>query len=84
MYEPPKALPCCSQACTDIWGGYTGHHRTVHQKQTQKGEGKFDMEIVSLIVQQLHAGVMSLLAFAPIWLILLNPVTYTVHARMHK
>ena len=34
------------------------------------------MEIVSLIVQQLHAGVISLLAFAPIWLILLNPITY--------
>ena len=33
------------------------------------------MEIVSLIVQQLHAGVISLLAFVPIWLILLNPVT---------
>ena len=33
------------------------------------------MEIVSQIVQQLHAGVITLLAFAPIWLILLNPVT---------
>ena len=30
------------------------------------------MEIVSLIEQQLHAGVISLLAFAPIWLISLN------------
>ena len=29
------------------------------------------MEIVSLIVQQLHAGVISFLALAPIWLILL-------------
>ena len=35
------------------------------------------MEIVSLIMQQLHAGVISLLPFAPIWLILLNLVTYT-------
>ena len=34
------------------------------------------MEIVSLIVQQLHAGVISFLALATIWLILLNPVTY--------
>ena len=34
------------------------------------------MEIVSLIVQQLHAGVISLLPFAPIWFILLNLVTY--------
>ena len=34
------------------------------------------MEIVSLIVQQLHADVISLLPFAPIWLILLNLVSY--------
>ena len=34
------------------------------------------MEIVSLIVQQLHAGVFSFLALAPIWLILLYLVTY--------
>ena len=34
------------------------------------------MEIFSLIVQQLHAGVISLLPFAPIWLILLYLVTY--------
>ena len=47
----------------------------VHQKQTRQVEGEFDMEIVSLIVQQLHAGVISLLPFAPIWLILLNLVT---------
>ena len=65
-YEPPKALPCCSQTCTDVWGGYTGCQRTVHQKQTRQVEGEFDMEIASLIVQQLHAGVISLLAFAPI------------------
>ena len=32
------------------------------------------METVSLIVQQLHVGVISLLAFAPIWL---NLVTYS-------
>ena len=73
--NPPKALPCCSQTCTDVWGGYTGRQRMVHQKQTRQVEGKFDMEIVSLIVQQLHAGVISLLPFAPIWLILLNLVT---------
>ena len=73
VYEPPKALPCCSQTCTDVWCGYTGHQRTVHQKQTRQ---EFDVEIVSLIVQQLHAGVISFLAFVPIWLILLNPVTY--------
>ena len=47
--NPGKALPCCSQACTDIWGGYKGRQRMVHQKQTQQVEGKFDMEIVSLI-----------------------------------
>ena len=41
------------------------------------------MEIVSLIVQQLHAGVISLLAFAPIWLILLNPVTFNVSKCKH-
>ena len=34
------------------------------------------MEIASLIVQQRHAGVISLLAIAPRWLILLNPVTF--------
>ena len=34
------------------------------------------MEIASLIVQQLRAGVVSLLALVPIWLILLNQVTY--------
>ena len=34
------------------------------------------MEIVSLIVQQHHAGVTSFLALVPILLILLNPVTY--------
>ena len=49
----------------------------VHQKQTRQVEGEFDMEIVSLIVQQLHAGVISLLPFAPIWLIMLNLVTYS-------
>ena len=49
----------------------------VYQKQTRQVEGKFDMEIVSLIVQQPHAGVISLLPFAPKWLILLNLVTYT-------
>ena len=48
----------------------------VHQKQTRQVEGEFDTEIVSLIVQQLHAGVISLLPLAPIWLILLNLVTY--------
>ena len=48
----------------------------VHQKQTRQVEGEFDMEIVSLIVQQLHAGVISLLPFASIRLILLNLVTY--------
>ena len=36
------------------------------------------MEIVRLIVQQLHAGVISLLPFVPIWLILLNLVTYVI------
>ena len=36
------------------------------------------MEIVSLIVQQLHAGVISLLPFAPIWLILLLKITENV------
>ena len=77
MHEPPKALPCCSQTCTDAWGGYTGRQRMrVHQKQTRQVESEFDMEIVSLIVQQLHAGVISLLPFAPIWLILQNLVTY--------
>ena len=50
----------------------------VHQKQTRQVEGEFDMVIVNLIVQQLHAGVISLLPFAPIWLILLNLVTYVV------
>ena len=75
VYEPPKALPCCSQTCTDIWGGYTGHQKTAHQKQIRQVESEFDMEIVSLIVQQLHAGVISLLALMSIWLILLNPVT---------
>ena len=43
-----------------------GCQRMVHQKQTRQVEGKFDMEIVSQIVQQLHAGVISLLPFAPI------------------
>ena len=33
------------------------------------------VEIVSLIVKQLHTGVISVLALAPMWLILLNPVT---------
>ena len=75
VYEPLKVLPCCSQTCTDIWCGYTGHQKTVQQKQTQQVESEFDMEIVSLTVQQLHAGIISLLALAPIWLILLNPVT---------
>ena len=37
------------------------------------------MEIVGLIVQQLHAGVISLLPFALIWLILLNLVTYVIY-----
>ena len=32
----------------------------VHQKQTRQVEGELDMEIVSLIGQQLHAGVISL------------------------
>ena len=71
---------CRSQACTDIWHGYTGCQKTVHQKQIRQVEGEFDMEVVHLIVQQLHAGVISFLALAPIclapiWLILLNPVT---------
>ena len=82
--NPPKALPCCSQTCTDVWYGYTGHQRTVHQKQTRQVEGEFDMEIVSLIVQQLHAGVISLLAFAPIWLILLNPVTILLYIYCYR
>ena len=47
----------------------------VHQKQTRQVEGEFDMEIVSLIVQQLHAGVISLLPFVRTWLILLNLVS---------
>ena len=34
------------------------------------------MEIVSLIVQQFYAGVISFLALAPIWLILLYLVIY--------
>ena len=52
----------------------------VHQKQTRQVEGEFDKEIVSLIVQQLHAGVISLLPFAPIWLILpLNLVTFEIY-----
>ena len=50
----------------------------VHQKQTRQVESKFDMDIVSLIVQQIHADVISLLPFAPIWLILLNLVTNMV------
>ena len=60
----PKHVPVAHRPA-DIWRGYTGRQRTVHQKQTQQVEGKFDMKIVSLIVQQLHAGVISLLAFAP-------------------
>ena len=78
MHETPKALPCCSKTCIDVWGGYTGRQRMVHQKQTQQVEGEFDMEIVSLIVQQLHCGVISLLPFAPTWLILLNLVTIKI------
>ena len=66
----------CSQTCKDIWCNYTGHQKAIHQKQTRQIEGEFDVEIISLIVQQLHVGVISLLAVAPIWLILLNPVTY--------
>ena len=69
--NPPKILPCCSQTCTDVWCGYTDRQRTVHQNQTQQFESEFDMKIVSLIVQQLHAGAISLLAFASIWLVLL-------------
>ena len=76
VYESPKALPCCSQTCTDTWNGYPSRQKTAHQKQTRQVEGEFDMEIVSLIVQQLHAGVISLLVLTPIWLILLNLVTY--------
>ena len=45
MHEAPKALPCCSQTSTDVWGGYTGRQRMVHQKQTRQVEGEFDMEI---------------------------------------
>ena len=56
----------------------------VHQKQTRQVEGEFDMEIVSLIVQQLHAGVISLLPFVPIWLILLNLVTYIIQNNIFK
>ena len=69
MFEPPTALPWCSQACTDVWHGYTVCQKTVYQKQSQQVEGEFDVEIVGLIVQQLHAGVISVWAFAPIWLI---------------
>ena len=45
-------------------------------KHTRQVEGEFDMEIVSLIVQQHHADVTSFLALVPILLILLNLVTY--------
>ena len=61
--NPPKALPCHSQTCTDIWCGYAGHQRTVQQKQTRQVEGEFDMEIVSLIVQHFHISVISLFGF---------------------
>ena len=74
--EPPTAHTCCSQTCTEVWHGYTGRQKTVYQKQTRQVEGELDMEIISLIVQQLHAAVISFLGLAPIWLILLNPVTY--------
>ena len=53
MSKPSIACYQCSQTCTDTWHSYTDHQITVYQKQTQQAEVEFDMEIVSLIVQQL-------------------------------
>ena len=56
MFEPSKALHWHSQTCIDVWKGYTGCQKTVYQKHTRQVESEFHVEIVSLIVQQLHAG----------------------------
>ena len=70
--NPPKYFPVLHRPVQT-----SGMVIQVARKQLTKSRpDKFDTEIVSLIVQQLHAGAISFLTLAPIWLILLNPVTY--------